>query len=85
MTGIASSTPHRRINLTGHSLRRSHASKAPKDRPPNAKNLSAGEAPGPGRQHVGIAGDIIAECPVDFIGIDSSVFKARNSLRNQGF
>jgi hypothetical protein len=31
--------------------------------------LSASEAPDPGRHHVGILGDIISECPGDFIGI----------------
>jgi hypothetical protein len=31
--------------------------------------LSASEAPDPGRHHVGIPGDIISECPGDFIGI----------------
>jgi hypothetical protein len=31
--------------------------------------LSASEAPDPGRHHVGTPGDIISECPGDFIGI----------------
>jgi len=30
---------------------------------------SASEAPDPGRYHVGTPGDIISECPGDFIGI----------------
>jgi len=31
--------------------------------------LSASEAPDPGRHHVGTPGDIISECPGDFVGI----------------
>jgi hypothetical protein len=31
--------------------------------------LSASEAPNPGRHHVGTPGDIISECPGDFVGI----------------
>jgi len=31
--------------------------------------LSAREAPDPGRHHVGTPGDIISECPGDFVGI----------------
>jgi hypothetical protein len=31
--------------------------------------LSAGEAPDPGRHHVGTPGDIVSECPGDFVGI----------------
>src|SRR5436853_7487312 len=33
------------------------------------KKLSASEAPDPGRHHVGTPGDIISECPGDFVGI----------------
>src|SRR5438105_7120174 len=33
------------------------------------KKLSASEAPDPGRHQVGTPGDIISECPGDFIGI----------------
>jgi hypothetical protein len=33
--------------------------------------LSASEAPDPGRHHVGTPGDIISECPGDFVGIRS--------------
>jgi hypothetical protein len=33
------------------------------------KKSSASEAPNPGRHHVGTPGDIISECPGDFIGI----------------
>jgi hypothetical protein len=33
------------------------------------KNSSASEAPNPGRHHVGTPGDIISECPGDFVGI----------------
>jgi hypothetical protein len=33
--------------------------------------LSASEEPDPGRHHVGTPGDIISECPGDFIGIRS--------------
>jgi hypothetical protein len=40
------------------------------DRPATeCHKLSASEAPDPGRHHVGIPGDIISECPGDFIGI----------------
>jgi hypothetical protein len=39
------------------------------------KKLSASEAPDPGRHHVGTPGDIISECPGDFVGI-------RNPLQN---
>src|SRR5207237_7538217 len=35
------------------------------------KKLSASEAPDPGRHHVGTPGDIISECPGDFVGIRS--------------
>jgi hypothetical protein len=31
--------------------------------------LSASEAPNPGRHHLGAPGDIISECPGDFVGI----------------
>jgi hypothetical protein len=31
--------------------------------------LSASEAPNPGRHHVGTPGDIISECPGDFVGM----------------
>src|SRR5205814_1134566 len=37
------------------------------------KKLSASEAPDPGRHHVGTPGDIISECPGDFVGIRSLV------------
>src|SRR6266566_1187365 len=33
------------------------------------EKLSASEAPDPGRHHVGTPGDIISECPGDFVGI----------------
>jgi hypothetical protein len=33
------------------------------------KKLSASEAPNPGRHLVGTPGDIISECPGDFVGI----------------
>jgi hypothetical protein len=33
------------------------------------QKLLASEAPCPGRHHVGILGDIISECPDDFVGI----------------
>jgi hypothetical protein len=33
------------------------------------KKLSASKAPDPGRHHVGTPGDIISECPGDFVGI----------------
>jgi hypothetical protein len=33
------------------------------------KKCSASEAPDPGRHHVGTPGDIISECPGDFVGI----------------
>jgi hypothetical protein len=33
--------------------------------------LSASEAPDPGRHHLGTPGDIISECPGDFVGIRS--------------
>jgi hypothetical protein len=33
--------------------------------------LSASKAPDPGRHHVGTPGDIISECPGDFVGIRS--------------
>jgi IstB-like ATP binding protein len=36
---------------------------------PDAKNYPASEAPQPGRHHVGIQGDIMSECPGDFVGI----------------
>ena len=36
---------------------------------PDATNYPPSEAPDPGRHHVGIPGDIISECPGDFIGI----------------
>jgi hypothetical protein len=40
------------------------------DRPvAECKKLSASEAPDPGRHHVGTPGDIISECPGDFVGI----------------
>ena len=40
------------------------------DRPTIGCNkLSASEAPDPGRDHLGTPGDIISECPGDFIGI----------------
>jgi hypothetical protein len=35
--------------------------------------LSASEAPDPGRHHVGTPGDIISECPGDFVGIRSQL------------
>src|SRR5436853_3552255 len=35
------------------------------------EKLSASEAPDPGRHHVGTPGDIISECPGDFVGIRS--------------
>jgi hypothetical protein len=35
------------------------------------KKSSASEAPNPGRHHVGTPGDIISECPGDFVGIRS--------------
>src|SRR5207237_10938763 len=38
-------------------------------RPTECKKLSASEAPDPGRHHVGTPGDIISECPGDFVGI----------------
>jgi hypothetical protein len=37
------------------------------------KKSSASEAPDPGRHHVGTPGDIIAECPGDFVGIRNEV------------
>jgi hypothetical protein len=33
------------------------------------QKLPASEAPDPGRYHVGTPGDIISECPGDFVGI----------------
>jgi hypothetical protein len=56
------------INLTGHSH-------APSSHPRidhsavECQKLSASEAPDPGRHHVGTPGDIISECPGDFVGI----------------
>jgi hypothetical protein len=35
------------------------------------KKLSASETPDNGRHHVGTPGDIISECPGDFVGIRS--------------
>jgi hypothetical protein len=35
------------------------------------KKSSASKAPDPGRHHVGTPGDIISECPGDFVGIRS--------------
>jgi putative tryptophan/tyrosine transport system substrate-binding protein len=43
----------------------------------NAKNCQPAWAPDPGRHHVGTPGDIISECPSDFVGI--------RSLREMGF
>jgi hypothetical protein len=43
------------------------------------KELSASEAPDPGRHYVGTPGDIISECPGDFVGIrkqDSEAMEA---------
>jgi hypothetical protein len=37
--------------------------------------LSASEAPDPGRHHVGTPGDIISECPGDFVGIRNDMRK----------
>jgi hypothetical protein len=37
--------------------------------PPNAKKLSASEVSNPGRHHVGTPGEIISECPGEFVGI----------------
>src|SRR6267154_4596841 len=37
------------------------------------KKLSASEAPDPGRHHIGTPGDIISECPGDFVGIRTGV------------
>jgi hypothetical protein len=36
--------------------------------------LSASEAPNPGRHHLGAPGDIISECPGDFVGIRRASF-----------
>jgi hypothetical protein len=41
------------------------------DLPTRCQKLSASEAPCPGRHHVGIPGEIISECPGDFVGIRS--------------
>jgi hypothetical protein len=42
------------------------------DRPTIGCNkLSASEAPAPGRHHLGTPGEIISECPGDFVGIRS--------------
>jgi hypothetical protein len=35
----------------------------------NAKDLFRQRGTGPGRHHVGTPGDIISECPGDFVGI----------------
>ena len=40
------------------------------------KKLSASEAPDPGRHHVGTPGDIISECPGDFVGIRTPASRA---------
>ena len=40
--------------------------------------LSASEAPDPGRHQVGTPGDIISECPGDFIGIRRFVYSEGN-------
>jgi hypothetical protein len=40
------------------------------------QKLSASEAPKPGRHHVGTPGDIISECPGDFVGIRTVVCAA---------
>jgi hypothetical protein len=37
--------------------------------PTECKKLSASEAPDPGRHHLGTPGDIMSECPGDFVGI----------------
>jgi hypothetical protein len=55
-----------RSRLAAHSSR--HIPRI--DRPAIRCNKSrASEAPHPGRHHVGIPGDIISECPGDFVGI----------------
>jgi hypothetical protein len=36
---------------------------------PNAKNCQPARHRTPGRHHVGTPGDIISECPGDFVGI----------------
>jgi hypothetical protein len=42
------------------------------------------EAPDPGRHHVGTPGDIISECPGDFVGIRiGEVIRARSSSRRR--
>jgi hypothetical protein len=46
--------------------------------------LSASEAPDPGRHHVGILGDIISECPGDFIGIRRVVGRLVAARRCRG-
>jgi hypothetical protein len=60
-----------RSRLAAHSSR--HIPRI--DRPAIRCNKSrASEAPHPGRHHVGIPGDIISECPGDFVGIRTSIF-----------
>jgi hypothetical protein len=52
------------------------------------KNSSASEAPNPGRHQVGTPGDIISECPGDFVGMLEGSNRsrvtgiARNSVRD---
>jgi hypothetical protein len=58
-------------------------SPAPID-PPKAEwhKSFASEAPDPRRHHVGTLGDIISECPGDFIGMSSEVAVSGDRLRN---
>jgi hypothetical protein len=64
-----------RINFTGHSLRRSRVTLGIQGLTTpvaQCKKLSASEAPDPGRHHIGTPGDIISECPGDFVRIRTS-------------
>jgi Transposase len=48
------------------------------------QKLFASEAPDPGRHHVGTPGDIISECPGDFVGIRSDGFSLHRLLTAHG-
>jgi transposase len=48
------------------------------------QKLFASEAPDPGRHHVGTPGDIISECPGDFVGIRSDGFWLHRLLTAHG-